>query len=187
MSAALLVSGVGYCAEAGPSDAPTLKLRKDREVLVSARKRTESMQKTPVALTVLGDGIVNSPTVLKMVDLGRQVPNVLLESTPTSSRALTATIRGIGFNDVEKFYDPVVGVTLDGVVIATDTDTSFEAQDIEAIEVLRGPQGTLFGRNTTAGMINVRRTRPTGNWGADLKIDYRTVQPSELRLGSEPT
>lgn len=173
VSAALLVSGVGYCAEAGPSDAPSVEAEgKIEEVLVSARKRTESMQKTPVALTVLGDGIVNSPTVLKMVDLGRQVPNVLLEDAPTSSRALTATIRGIGFNDVEKFYDPVVGVTLDGVVIATNTGASFEAQDIEAIEVLRGPQGTLFGRNTTAGMINVRRTRPTGNWGADLKIDY---------------
>ena len=146
VSAALLVSGVGYCAEAGPSDAPSVEAEgKIEEVLVSARKRTESMQKTPVALTVLGDGIVNSPTVLKMVDLGRQVPNVLLEDAPTSSRALTATIRGIGFNDVEKFYDPVVGVTLDGVVIATNTGASFEAQDIEAIEVLRGPQGTLFG------------------------------------------
>ena len=78
------------------------------------------------------------------------------------------SIRGVSFDDVEKSFEPTVGVVIDGVFLGTNTAQLTNAFDFEQVEVFRGPQGTLFGRNTTGGTINIQRSRPTGEAGARL-------------------
>jgi iron complex outermembrane receptor protein len=81
-------------------------------------------------------------------------------------------IRGVGVADVEKNFEPAVGVTIDGLFIGANSGAILRSIDLAKVEVLRGPQGTLFGRNTIGGMINVERTRPTGELGADVRVGY---------------
>src|SRR5439155_24561567 len=98
-------------------------------------------------------------------DLQGAVPNLLITTQSTGANATNLSIRGLSFADVEKSFDPTVGVVIDGVFIGTSTGQLLDDFDLAKIEVLRGPQGTLFGRNTIGGVINLTRTRPTGEWG----------------------
>ena len=93
------------------------------------------------------------------------LPNVQLSRINFSGQALGASIRGISFADLEKTFAPAIGVVIDGVFLGTNTGANIDFDDLESIEVLRGPQGTLFGRNTIGGTISVRHTRPTGELG----------------------
>ena len=76
---------------------------------------------------------------------------------------------GIGFDDLEKTFEPTVGVSVDGVFMASNSGAVVDFFDIESVEVLRGPQGTLYGRNTIAGVINIKRTAPTGEFGGKVE------------------
>ena len=78
-------------------------------------------------------------------------------------------IRGIGVADVEKNFEPAVGVTIDGLFIGANSGAIMRSIDLASLEVLRGPQGTLFGRNTIGGTINIDRTRPTGELGGKVR------------------
>lgn len=78
------------------------------------------------------------------------------------------SIRGMQLNDVEKSFDPAVAVYSDGIYLATTTGALLNTWDATRVEVLRGPQGTLFGRNTIGGLIHVIRNKPTGEWGGKV-------------------
>src|SRR5262245_40141874 len=99
-------------------------------------------------------------------------PNVLITHQSTGSAAANVSIRGIAFADIEKSFDPSVGINVDNVYIGTSTGQYLDFFDIASIEVLRGPQGTLFGRNTIGGVINIYRTRPTGEWGGKFDASW---------------
>jgi iron complex outermembrane recepter protein len=142
------------------------------EIIVTARKRAESLQDVPLAVTAIGREQLETASANTIDDLDRLAPNVELSSTSFSAKSLTATIRGIGFADVEKSFEPAVGVSVDGVFFATSGGASIDAFDIESVEILRGPQGTLYGRNTVGGVINVRRTAPTDDAGFRMKLRY---------------
>ncbi|WP_269333953.1 TonB-dependent receptor plug domain-containing protein, partial [Pseudomonas sp. FW305-3-2-15-C-LB1] len=86
---------------------------------------------------------------------------MLITQQNSGAQAANLSIRGLTYADVEKSQTPTVGVVVDGVTIGTSTGQLQDAFDIEQIEVLRGPQGTLFGANTIGGVINIRRTKPT--------------------------
>ena len=100
------------------------------------------------------------------------VPNVELHQTYIGSEPLSASIRGISFDDIEKSLEPTVCVAVDGVFMASNSGAVFDMFDVESVEVMRGPQGTLFGRNTIGGVINVSRTKPTGDWGLKLQATF---------------
>ena len=103
--------------------------------------------------------------VRNFLDLGFAVPDLRLSQFPFGSLQTRLFIRGIGNNDVQVTEDPSVGVYEDGVYIARSTGLAFELGDVERVEVLRGPQGTLYGRNTIGGAINIVTTKPTGELG----------------------
>jgi len=142
------------------------------DIVVTARRRNESIQSTPIAITAITPQTLESKATLNIGDLQGQVPNLLI--TPQASGAATANIaiRGLAFADVEKSFEPTVGIVVDGVFIGTSTGQYLDFFDVSSVEVLRGPQGTLYGRNTIGGVINLRRTRPTGEWGARLEGSY---------------
>ena len=151
------------------------------EVVVTARKRQESLQDVPVAVTALTPNQLERGSIMRTTDIDKMVPNVELHQTYIGSESLSATIRGIGFDDIEKSLEPTVGVAVDGVFMASNSGAVFDLFDVESVEVLRGPQGTLFGRNTIGGVINVTRTKPTGEWGVKLQGTFGDEDMTDVK------
>ena len=139
------------------------------EIIVSARRRDESIQDTPIAVTAISPSQLEGAAAVTIGDLQGAAPNVLITVQSSGASAANISIRGIAFADIEKSFDPAVGVNVDGVYIGTSTGQFLDFFDIESLEILRGPQGTLFGRNTISGVINIKRTRPTGEWGGKFE------------------
>lgn len=142
------------------------------EIIVSARRRQESLQDTPVAVTAINAAMIETKAAVNIGDLAGTAPNLIITNQNSGAAAANLSIRGLTYADVEKSQEPTVGVVVDGVFIGTSTGQFFDFFDIEQIEVLRGPQGTLFGRNTIGGVVNIRRTKPTGDFGVKAEVSY---------------
>jgi iron complex outermembrane recepter protein len=142
------------------------------EIIVSARRRNESLQDTPIAITAINAAQLESKGSVNIGDLMGAAPNLLITNQNSGGAAANLAIRGLTYADVEKSQEPTVGVVVDGVFIGTSTGQFFDFFDIDQIEVLRGPQGTLFGRNTIGGVINIKRTRPTGEFGLKAEATF---------------
>ncbi|RVT40240.1 TonB-dependent receptor [Sphingobium algorifonticola] len=141
-------------------------------IIVTARRRDETLQTTPVAITAINAGMIENKASVNIGDLQGAAPNLLITQQNSGAQAANLSIRGLTYADIEKSQEPTVGVVIDGVFIGTNTGQLLDFFDIEQIEVLRGPQGTLFGRNTIGGVINIRRTRPTKEFGGKLEGTY---------------
>lgn len=139
------------------------------EIVVTAQKREASLQDTPIAVSALSAGQLERGSIQSILDVAAVVPNVELHTVSQSGGTLGASIRGMGFDDLEKTYEPTVGVSIDGVFMASNSGAVVDFFDIAGVEVLRGPQGTLYGRNTIAGVINIKRSEPTGEFGMKLE------------------
>lgn len=142
------------------------------EIIVTARRREERLQDTPVAVTAVNAAMLENKAAVNIGDLTGSAPNLLITNQNSGAAAANLAIRGLTYADVEKSAEPTVGVVVDGVFIGTSTGQFFDFFDIEQIEVLRGPQGTLFGRNTIGGVINIRRSKPTGEFGGKVEVSY---------------
>ncbi|MBT0670944.1 TonB-dependent receptor [Novosphingobium profundi] len=139
------------------------------EIIVTAQKRAENVQDVPIAISAFGSEALQERGVGDVSQLSGITPNVTLDaSTPFSgsSAVLGATIRGIGSNDFAFNIDPAVGVYLDGVYLGRSVGANQDLLDVERIEVLKGPQGTLFGRNTIGGAISIVTQTP----GHDFRV-----------------
>ena len=137
-------------------------------ITVTARKRVEDVQSVPVAVSAISGEALENRFVPDVRAVAKYIPNVQLGQVQYSGATLSASIRGISFADIERSFEPAVASSIDGVFLASNTGALVDMFDVESIEVLRGPQGTLFGRNTVGGIINIKRTRPTGEFGAKL-------------------
>ncbi len=139
-------------------DAPTAadgeqKTTTLESIVVTARKREETLQEVPVAVTAFTADSLDRLNVRDLGDLDAQVPNLTIYAARGSNSTLTAYIRGVGQSDPLWGVDPGVGIYLDDVYIARPQGALLDVFDIERIEVLRGPQGTLYGKNTIGGAI----------------------------------
>ena len=139
------------------------------EITVTAQKREENMQDVPIAMSALDELAIERRFTRDLYDIAGMAPNFQIEPILGNGTAKLA-MRGIMVADVEKSYDPAVAVYLDGIYQATTTALLLSTWDAERIEILRGPQGTLFGRNTIGGLISVTRTKPTGEFGGKINI-----------------
>lgn len=129
-----------------------------QEIVVTAQKRAENVQDVPIAISAFTSESLSERAVTSVASLSNISPNVTLDAgTPFSgsSAVLSAYIRGIGANDFAFNIDPGVGIYLDGVYLARSVGANQDLPDVERIEVLKGPQGTLFGRNTIGGAISI--------------------------------
>ena len=122
-------------------------------VKVTARKREETLQEVPVAVTAFTADALDKLNVEDLSDLDAQVPNLTIYAARGSSSTLTAYIRGVGQSDPLWGVDPGVGIYMDDVYIARPQGALLDVFDVDRIEVLRGPQGTLYGKNTIGGAI----------------------------------
>jgi iron complex outermembrane receptor protein len=140
------------------------------EIVVTARKMEESLQDAPVAVTALTAGMLESRSVVTALDVTNQIPNVTGGKGYAGGSDGFFYIRGIGVNDYTAAFDSPVGIYLDGVYLGRTTGNTFDLVDIERVEVLRGPQGTLFGRNTSGGAISIVSQLPSGEFHARASI-----------------
>jgi iron complex outermembrane receptor protein len=145
---------------AAPADGSTATLE---EVVVTAQKRTEKLQDVPIAITAFTAKAMKDKDISDVKSLGQLAPNVNLDAgSPFSgdSSVLSASIRGIGQDDFAFNLDPGVGVYLDGVYLARTIGANVALPDVARVEILKGPQGTLFGRNTIGGAISIVTRTP---------------------------
>jgi iron complex outermembrane recepter protein len=142
------------------------------EVLVTSRRRIETAQDIPIPISVLRGGLVEDAGAFNVNRLKELVPTVQLYSS--NPRNTTLNIRGLGstFGLTNDGIDPGVGFYVDGVYFARPAATTLDFIDIERVEVLRGPQGTLFGKNTTAGAFNISTRAPSFTPGASFELSY---------------
>lgn len=151
------------------------------EIVVTARKREEALQDVPLSITAFDAEAIEGVYGNDLSEFSKYAPNVLLTRQPYAGNAILAGIRGIVFGDLEKSFDPAVGVVVDGVALVNNTGALIDTFDLESIEILRGPQGSLFGRNTVGGVVNVRRSRPTGEMGLKTQYRYGSYEETDFR------
>ena len=149
----LASAGTVMAQEAATPAADGPKTSTLESIKVTARKREETLQDVPVAVTAFTSDSLDKLNVEDLSDLDAQVPNLTIYAARGSSSTLTAYIRGVGQSDPLWGVDPGVGIYMDDVYIARPQGALLDVFDVDRIEVLRGPQGTLYGKNTIGGAI----------------------------------
>jgi iron complex outermembrane receptor protein len=138
------------------------------EITVTARQRTESLQGVPVAVTVMDESMIQKTFAQNLGELGDYAPNVTIGTVPGFTAAYIA-IRGVSTGGIPSTFDPAVTLAVDGFYLGHYQASLLDMFDIQQVEILRGPQGTLFGKNTIGGVINVSTKRPSGEFGVQAK------------------
>ncbi len=136
------------------------------EIVVTSRRREESLQDVPMAVTAFSEDRLYKQFAVDLRDFGPAVPNFQLEQVGLFQSAAAFSARGIGTAGIESFADPVVAVFVDGQYYPRNANALLDIFDLEAVEIMRGPQGTLYGQNAFAGAVSVRTRRPTGERAA---------------------
>ena len=145
------------------------------EITVTARKRSENLQETPVAITAMTGAMLEEKQIVNVAEVAKFAPNVSISPVANisgSSASITAFIRGVGQTDFNITVDPGVGVYVDGVYVARSVGALLDMADVSSVQVLRGPQGTLFGKNTIGGAIVVNSVEPQNDF--DMKLEAAT-------------
>ena len=190
----LLMYGAGAIAQA-PTEAKPAGSEADAAetldaIVVTARRREESLQDTPVAITALSADTLERQQIVSTTDLDKVAPNIQFHSYGTltgNNSAAQVFIRGIGQTDATPAVDPGVGVYIDDVYMGRRSGGAMEFRDIASVQILRGPQGTLFGRNTIGGAVllttNDRETVPATPfaWDSAKTTWLKRLAPSTCR------
>jgi iron complex outermembrane receptor protein len=141
------------------------------EIVVTASKRAENLSKTPLAVSVLSQDQMTQQGITSTKDLTKEVPNLSL-AVNGEGDAVVVNLRGIQSSNIFPDGDPAVAVYVDGVNIPRTQGLNGDLYDLARVEVLRGPQGTLYGRNATAGSINIITAPPTQTFAAHVDVSY---------------
>ncbi|MET0270344.1 MAG: TonB-dependent receptor plug domain-containing protein, partial [Sphingomonas sp.] len=141
------------------------------DIIVTAQRREESLQKVPVAVTAISGEQLDQLRVTNVKNLAGIAPSLQIQTQGLQSNPSIA-IRGVASGVSNNAVDPKVGIYLDGVYIGRTVGSIFDLADIARVEVLRGPQGTLFGRNATAGAISLVSATPKGEWALRATGSY---------------
>ncbi len=171
----LAVSGLGSAFFAPDANAQDQERRRGagillEEITVTARKREESSQEVPLAITAYNSGQIEALKVRDLMGLSVGMPNVALDDIGTTRGSANFSIRGLGINSSIASIDPTVGLFLDGVYLGNNVGVIFDMFDVESVEVLRGPQGILFGRNVTGGAILLNTKKPGDEFEASARV-----------------
>jgi iron complex outermembrane receptor protein len=152
-------------AAAAPGGAGDITLE---NIVVSARKREEKLQDVPLAISSIPGGALERDGDYNIQDLSDKVPGIYI--APSNPRQTSIQIRGIGKNSANDGLETSVGVYVDGVYLAQPGEATFDLNDLDHVEVLRGPQGTLFGKNNTAGAVAFYTRKPSLTPGSEVEV-----------------
>ena len=139
------------------------------EILVTAQRRETALQETPVAITVFSGERIQDLGIFNVADLSGRAPNTTTLKQPAATSNTSLRIRGVGSGETSLLVDPKAGLYIDGAYLSKTVGAVFDLVDLESMEVLRGPQGTLFGRNSTGGALNITTAKPSGEFGMKLQ------------------
>jgi iron complex outermembrane receptor protein len=153
--------------EVPPGEAVTLDALE-----VTAQRRVQKLVDVPVAVTAFGQDQIEARGIDRLDDLNSLVPGLQVSRSPANTTISQLTIRGSSQINPAIYWDPAVGVYLDEVYIGKAQGSIFDIVDIVSVEALRGPQGTLYGRNTIAGTVNFRSREPSGTFGGTAGLEY---------------
>src|SRR5271167_3924442 len=143
------------------------------EIVVTAQFRKENLQDVPIAITAVTASMFEERSQTTLAQLGLQTPNTTLVATGGAfGPGMTATIRGIGQGDFDPAFAPGVGIYIDDVYYSSLTGSDFALVDLERVEILRGPQGTLSGANSEGGSIKLYSVKPQGNDTGSVAVQY---------------
>jgi iron complex outermembrane recepter protein len=162
-------------------DAGTGASGKLEDVVVTAQRRAESVQDIPVSVSAFSPAELERRNIDTTLDLVQYVPNLIGHNNTGLGSANVYYLRGLGNTESIATFDPPVGTYVDDVYIARQNANNFALFDVERIEVLRGPQGTLFGRNTTGGAINVILKKPGTEFGGFAEAGFGRFNEVSLR------
>lgn len=151
------------------------------EVVVTAQKKEENLQDAPIAITAITESTIDDLDLANVVDLAGMAPNVHIINTPSNNTAATIAMRGGVTINPAITWEPTVGMYLDGVYLGKGQGSIFDVADLERVEILRGPQGTLYGRNTLGGAINLVSKKPSGS-GTSSKLTLGNYGLREAQL-----
>ena len=176
ITAATLLAGLGVCglalAQAEPSEAPDENANELEEVVVTATKRESGIYDVPLAISAFTEQSIEQSGVTDLVDIGKFVPNLnVTEFSAGHTASVNPFIRGIGLQDHLITTDPGVGVYIDGVYLGRQVGQNWSLSNIDRVEVLRGPQGTLYGRNSIGGAINIITRQPGDEDGGRVALE----------------
>ncbi|WP_228726947.1 TonB-dependent receptor [Novosphingobium aureum] len=143
-----------------------------QEIVVTAQKRAENMQNVPISVTAVTGDALAATQGTSLQALQGSIPNVQIDNFANTPQSAVFTIRGIGVIEPDPYAGNTVSIVVDGVPQFFSMGALLDLYDVDRIEVLRGPQGTLFGANTTGGVINVVTAQPTGEFGGHIKAAY---------------
>ncbi|MEQ8516337.1 MAG: TonB-dependent receptor plug domain-containing protein, partial [Chromatocurvus sp.] len=155
------------------------------EVVITARKREEGLQDAPLAVTAFSGESLEARGITNIQDIGSITPNMTYVNNPQAggaSSVATVYIRGVGQRDFLGTIDNGVGFYIDGVYIARTIGATVDLVDVERVEVLRGPQGTLFGRNNVGGAIALYNRKPYGEFAGHVEGTVGTDDLARLKL-----
>jgi len=183
IASGVLVAMPALAQDAAPA-APDAAQRDDQleEIVVTARKQSENVQRVPVAIAALSTDSLESKNVTRLEQIGDFVPNLNVEQSIGTASAAQFSLRGIAVYDYETYIEPPIALYVDGVLYPQARMYNIDnLADVERIEVLYGPQGTLFGRNTTGGAVSITTRAPAETFGGSAKIGYGSNNEITLR------
>ncbi len=164
-----MISGFAMAQSAATSESSTQLA----EIVVTAQYREEKLQDTPIAISAFTSAAIEQQGAIKLSDILSSAPSVLLRPQSAAfGNSVAASIRGFGQADFDPAFEPGVGIYVDNVYYPRLTGADFDLLDIERVEVLRGPQGTLYGRNSEGGAIRFVTRKPTGDGDGYVTATY---------------
>jgi iron complex outermembrane receptor protein len=173
---------------AKPTGASTDTNSSNNEIVVTAQFRRENLQDTPIAITALTGTALEQRGATKLSDATTSAPSVVMRGeSPAFGDAVVISIRGLGQGDLDPAYEPGVGVYIDDVYYPRLTGANLDLVDVDRIEILRGPQGTLTGKNSEGGAIKYYSKLPSGDTGGYVSGTYGSRNRINLRAGADFT
>jgi len=171
------VDNAAQAANTAPADNS-----RNQEIVVTAEFRQANLQDTPIAITAVNAAMLEARGQTDIAQVAAQAPNVSLRPQPQNGgTGLIAFIRGVGQTDFNYALDPGVGVYIDDVYIPTLSSSLLELIDLDRVEILRGPQGTLAGKNAIGGAIKLFTQKPKGDGSGMLKVEYGSYNELVVR------
>ncbi len=143
-----------------------------QEIVVTAQKKVEKIQSVPISIAAVGGETLAAYNVTTLQALQGTVPNVQIDNFANTPNNAVFTIRGIGVIEPDPYAGNTVSIVVDGVPQFFSMGALLDTYDTGRVEILRGPQGTLFGANTTGGVVNVITNQPTGEFGGNIRATY---------------